>query len=60
VKDRADVLECLINGKHGDHSSHLHSYAYRHGCMAGAGALVLTVGPNGLDTRDQRERHALT
>jgi hypothetical protein len=21
--DRADVLECLINGKHGDHSSHL-------------------------------------
>ena len=44
VEDRADVLECLINGKHGDHSSHLHPYAYRHGCMAGAGALVLTVG----------------
>jgi hypothetical protein len=22
--DRADVLECCINGKHGDHSSHLH------------------------------------
>jgi hypothetical protein len=24
AEDRADVLEFLINGKHGDHSSHLH------------------------------------
>jgi hypothetical protein len=24
AEDRADVLECCINGKHGDHSSHLH------------------------------------
>ena len=24
VEDRADVLESLINGKHGDHGSHLH------------------------------------
>ena len=24
AQGRADVLECLVNGKHGDHSSHLH------------------------------------
>jgi hypothetical protein len=24
AQGRADVLECRINGKHGDHSSHLH------------------------------------
>jgi hypothetical protein len=24
AEDRADVLECCINGKHGDHGSHLH------------------------------------
>ena len=44
AEDRADVLELLINGNYGDHCSHLHPQAYHHGCMAGAGALVLTVG----------------
>lgn len=33
AKDRADTLECRINGKHGDHSSHLHPQAYRQECL---------------------------
>ena len=46
AEHRAGVLECLINSKHRNHSSHLHSYEYRLGCRAGAGALVLTAyGP---------------
>jgi hypothetical protein len=38
AEDRADVLECCINGKHGDHSSHLHRLAYRQGFRAGSEA----------------------
>jgi hypothetical protein len=29
AEDRAGVLECRINGKHGDHSPHLPPQAYR-------------------------------
>jgi hypothetical protein len=44
AEDRADVLKCRINGKHCDHGFPPPPQAYRHGCMVGAGALVLTAG----------------
>jgi hypothetical protein len=43
AEDRAGVLERRINGAHCNHCSHLQRKAYRRGCRAGAGALVLTV-----------------
>src|SRR5512142_1598113 len=46
AEDRADMLKCCINCKHGDHSSHLH---LRHTTRVPSRlwAFVLTVGGRG-------------